>query len=111
MSGGGSLAPRLDTFFEAAKVPVLNGWGLTETSPVVACRRVDAHGTDATLNVRGTVGFEIPGTKVRCAQPLTAVIFDLLCKPCLVACAHLYTCVALCGLQRKHRVMKGLMSL
>ena len=39
ISGGGSLAPHLDDFFEVLALPVLNGWGLTETSPVLACRR------------------------------------------------------------------------
>jgi len=39
ISGGGSLAAHLDLFFEAVGLPVLNGWGLTETSPVLACRR------------------------------------------------------------------------
>lgn len=39
VSGGGSLATHLDDFFEVIGLPVLNGWGLTETSPVLACRR------------------------------------------------------------------------
>ena len=52
VSGGGSLAAHLDDFFEAVGLPVLNGWGLTETSPVLACRRFDP----AQDNVRGTVG-------------------------------------------------------
>lgn len=39
VSGGGSLAGHLDLFFEAVGLTVLNGWGLTETSPVLACRR------------------------------------------------------------------------
>jgi long-subunit acyl-CoA synthetase (AMP-forming) len=39
VSGGGSLAAHLDLFYEAVGLPVLNGWGLTETSPVLACRR------------------------------------------------------------------------
>lgn len=39
VSGGGSLASHLDLFYEAVGLPVLNGWGLTETSPVLACRR------------------------------------------------------------------------
>ncbi len=41
VSGGGSLAPHLDDFFEAVGLPVLNGYGLTETSPVLACRAMD----------------------------------------------------------------------
>jgi acyl-CoA synthetase (AMP-forming)/AMP-acid ligase II len=41
ISGGGSLAAHLDLFFEALGIPLLNGWGLTETSPVLACRRCD----------------------------------------------------------------------
>lgn len=40
ISGGGSLAAHLDDFYEAAGVAVLNGWGMTETSPVLACRQV-----------------------------------------------------------------------
>jgi len=66
ISGGGSLAAHLDDFFEAIGVPVLNGWGLTETSPVLACRsvrRVDG-------NIRGTVGRVIPGTELRVVNPL-----------------------------------------
>lgn len=49
ISGGGSLSPHLDAFFESIGLAVLNGWGLTETSPVLACRR-------GVHNVRGSVG-------------------------------------------------------
>lgn len=48
-------------------LPVLNGWGLTETSPVLACRRV----APARDNVRGTVGLPTPGTAVRVVDPDT----------------------------------------
>lgn len=37
--GGGALPRHVDDFFEAVGVTVLNGYGLTETSPVLACRR------------------------------------------------------------------------
>lgn len=57
ISGGGSLSQYLDDFYEAIDIQVLNGWGLTETSPVLACRRVER-------NVRGTVGMPIPGTEL-----------------------------------------------
>ena len=47
-------------------VTVQNGWGLTETSPVLACRRLRAG-----ENVRGTVGLPMPGTQVRVVHPDT----------------------------------------
>ncbi len=57
VSGGGSLAPYLDDFFEVVGVPIVNGYGLTETAPVLTLRRVD-------WNVRGSVGLPIRGTKI-----------------------------------------------
>jgi long-chain acyl-CoA synthetase len=57
VSGGGSLAPYLDDFFEAVGIPILNGYGLTETSPVLAVRTV-------TDNIRGTVGKPLRGTSI-----------------------------------------------
>ncbi|MBX7245844.1 MAG: AMP-binding protein [Candidatus Sumerlaeaceae bacterium] len=58
VSGGGSLAPYLDDFFEVVGIPILNGYGLTETSPVLSVR-------DLRDNVRGTVGKPIPQTEIR----------------------------------------------
>lgn len=56
ISGGGSLATHLDDFYEAIGLPVLNGWGLSETSPVLACRRalplqVGYFSAEATKNI------------------------------------------------------------
>ncbi|PRW33092.1 long-chain-fatty-acid-- ligase [Chlorella sorokiniana] len=64
ISGGGSLSPFLDTFYESIGLQVLNGWGLTETSPVLACRR-------GVHNVRGSVGLPTPGTQLRVVDPDT----------------------------------------
>ena len=66
ISGGGSLARHLDDFYEALALPVINGWGLTESSPVLACRRDLPR-----ENVRGSVGLPIPGTAVRVVDPET----------------------------------------
>lgn len=60
ISGGGSLGKHLDDFFEAIGLKVLNGWGLTETSPVLACRR-----TNEKYNVRGSVGIPMSETEIK----------------------------------------------
>lgn len=39
ISGGGALPPYVDSFFQAAGISLLEGYGLTETGPVVALRK------------------------------------------------------------------------
>ena len=58
ISGGGALQPHVDEFFNFIGIPVLEGYGLTETSPVLAVR------TWENL-VIGTVGRLYPNTEVR----------------------------------------------
>jgi long-chain acyl-CoA synthetase len=41
VSGGGALPVALDEFFLSIGVPILNGYGLTETSPVICVRRLE----------------------------------------------------------------------
>jgi len=58
ISGGGALQPHVDEFFNFIGIPVLEGYGLTETSPVLAVR------TWKNL-VIGTVGPFYPETEIR----------------------------------------------
>lgn len=51
VSGGAALQPRLSRVFTAAKIPVLEGYGLTETSPVIAVSTFEKNGRKF-----GTVG-------------------------------------------------------
>lgn len=60
ISGGGPLAPEIDRFFNGISVPVHNGYGLTETSPVTNVNRFDVFEF-------GSVGPALPDTKVMIA--------------------------------------------
>ena len=61
VSGAAPIAPEILEFFYAAGVPVMEGWGMTETTGV---------GTVGTLDdfKFGTVGKQLPGVEIRIAD-------------------------------------------
>jgi long-chain acyl-CoA synthetase len=60
-AGGAPLAPELAEFFWSVGLPVFQGYGLTETSPVVTANSPKS-------NKIGTVGPPIPNVQVRVAE-------------------------------------------
>ncbi|ELR98156.1 long-chain fatty acid--CoA ligase [Gloeocapsa sp. PCC 73106] len=58
ISGGGSLAMHLENFYEVVGIPILVGYGLTETSPVTNARQIEH-------NLRGSAGKPLPETEIR----------------------------------------------
>jgi long-chain acyl-CoA synthetase len=68
VSGAAPIAPEILEFFYAAGVPVLEGWGMTETTGV---------GTVGTLDhfKFGTVGRALPGVEIKIAED-----GEILCK-------------------------------
>ncbi len=64
ISGGGALPKHIDDFFEIISVEILQGYGLTETSPITHARR-------PWRNLRGSAGQPIPMTETKIVDPET----------------------------------------
>ncbi len=62
ISGGGSLPEGIDVFFQAIGMPLFNGYGLTETAPIVSVRTFDQ-------NLIGSIGRPLVDTYLRVVDP------------------------------------------
>lgn len=67
VSGGGALPKHVDEQLLGLGVPILNGYGLTETSPVAAVRPPEA-------NEPYTIGPPIPETEIQARSPEGVVL-------------------------------------
>ncbi|KAL2924017.1 Long-chain-fatty-acid--[acyl-carrier-protein] ligase AEE15 chloroplastic [Bienertia sinuspersici] len=73
ISGGGSLPLYIDKFYEAIGITVQNGYGLTESSPVVAARR-------PAYNILGSVGHPLKHTEIKVVDAATNEVYLLVLK-------------------------------
>lgn len=63
VSGSAKLSPRLNRLFWAAGIPIIEGYGLTETSPVIAVNSMNAEGFAI-----GSVGATLDKVEIRIAE-------------------------------------------
>lgn len=63
VSGGSAIKPSISTFFSAIGMPVYEGYGLTETSPVIAVSHKGKHNREV-----GCVGPALAGVEIKIAE-------------------------------------------
>jgi len=63
VTGAAAFQPKLAKIFGAADIPIIEGYGLTETSPVLTSNRLDI----AQRRI-GTVGSPLPGVEIKIAE-------------------------------------------
>lgn len=63
VSGGSSIQGKIVKLFNAAKLRIFEGYGMTETSPVIA-----VNNPKEGINVIGTVGTPLEGTELKIAE-------------------------------------------
>lgn len=62
ISGGGALSHEVENFFDTIGIPILIGYGLTETSPILTVRTPEK-------NRLNTAGYPLPDTEISIVDP------------------------------------------
>ena len=73
VSGAAALKDEVESTLCAVGLPILQGYGMTEASPVIAVNPLDAPR-------RGTVGPALPGIEVRIAEPNDEGVGEIIAK-------------------------------
>ncbi|AFY74560.1 AMP-forming long-chain acyl-CoA synthetase [Synechococcus sp. PCC 7502] len=73
VSGGGSIALHLEDFYEIVNIPILSGYGLTETSPITHTRRPHR-------NIRNGDGQPLPKTETKIIDQITRQSVPAYCQ-------------------------------
>ena len=69
VSGGSAIQPRLARFFTCIGMDIYEGYGLTETAPVIAVSSAAPHGRKL-----GTVGLPLPGVEVKVLEGSNEIV-------------------------------------
>ena len=69
VSGGSAIQPRLARFFTCVGMDIYEGYGLTETAPVIAVSSAAPHGRKL-----GTVGLPLPGVEVKVLEESNEIV-------------------------------------
>lgn len=66
IAGGAPIRPEIGALFNAIGIPLINGYGITECSPLVSVNRLDD-------NVLESVGYPLPCAQVRIDNPVDGI--------------------------------------
>ncbi|MBP9991679.1 MAG: long-chain fatty acid--CoA ligase [Bacteroidales bacterium] len=69
VSGGSAIQPRLARFFSCVGMNIYEGYGLTETAPVIAVSSAAPHGRKL-----GTAGLPLPGIEVKILEDSNEIV-------------------------------------
>lgn len=73
ITGGAAINPQVIKDYEALGIPMIQGYGMTENSPIIAVNK-DRY------SKAGSVGKPLPGTEVKILDPDEEGIGEILCK-------------------------------